>query len=219
MKRGKYERVTAPVHRNSRKLAVLLLALVMLVGATFGGTLAYLTDITGVKTNAFVVGKVGELELSESANDYAYKDANGNYIIIPGVEIKKDPKVIFKDNNIDAYIFVEVEASEWTAATANNVTTYTMGTDEKMKWTVDSSWTNLENVDGVFYRTVTANAAEANWPIISGNTISVSSNITESTISQYASSLTFTAYAIQKGGFEDNVAGAWAAVKNAAGTN
>ena len=218
MKQGKYANKNA-ARKSSKKLAVLLLALVLLIGATIGGTLAYLTDVTDAKTNTFVVGNVGDLDLVESPTDYAYKTTAGEYIIIPGVDITKDPTVTFSGNNIAAYVFVKVEATGWTFAEKEGVYTYTKTDDEngKMEWTVATGWNAVSGNSGVYYREVAANAAAGEWPVINGNLIDVNEHITNDTIGDYASSLVFTAYAIQKDGFAgetDPVAAAWSAVSN-----
>jgi len=199
----------------SMKVVVLLLAVVLLIGCTIGGTLAYLMTKSATVTNTFVAGEIGTLTLNET-------DGNGNvvttrsFIVTPGVDITKDPVVTFNGNNVAAYIFVKVEATDWTERNG----TFSIGDKEEMKWTVADGWTKLENVPGVYYREVvvdtdTANTAETEkYGIIKGNTITVSSEITKANISNYTKGLTFTAYAIQKDGFT-TVAAAWEQAKTA----
>ena len=203
MKKGRFERASAaPVRRRRRissaKLGLLILALTMLLGATFGGTLAYLTDTSGSVKNTFTIGNVGKLELKETTS---------SYVVVPGLDIKKDPTVTYSGNNINAYVFVQVSASAknggvWTSEGG----AYSL--NGKMTWTVDSAWTQLEK--DVYYQSVKANASLTSH-IIAGDKIYVSSTITESDIAKYASTLTFTAYAIQADGFASPAA-AWAAL-------
>ncbi|MBR4289257.1 MAG: hypothetical protein IKT52_01285 [Oscillospiraceae bacterium] len=192
----------------SMKVVVLLLAVVLLIGCVAGGTLAYLMAKSSTVTNTFVAGEIGTLSLAETTGD--------SYIVTPGVDITKDPVVTFSGNNVAAYIFVKVEARGWTESKG----TFSIGDNQEMKWTVADSWTKLENVPGVYYREVvvdtdTANTAETEkYGIINGNTITVSSQITKDNISNYTMGLTFTAYAIQKDGF-NSAADAWDQAKNA----
>ena len=199
----------------SMKVVVLLLAVVLLIGCVAGGTLAYLMAKSSTVNNTFVAGEIGTLTLNET-------DGNGNvvtarsFIVTPGVDITKDPVVTFNGNNVAAYIFVKVEATDWTESNG----TFSIGNSQEMTWTVADGWTKLENVPGVYYREVvvdtdTANTAEnEKYVVIKDNTITVSSEITKANISDYTKGLSFTAYAIQKDGFT-TVAAAWEQAKTA----
>lgn len=192
----------------SMKVVVLLLAVVLLIGCVAGGTLAYLMAKSSTVTNTFVAGEIGTLSLAETTGD--------SYIVTPGVDITKNPVVTFNGNNVAAYIFVKVEATDWTESNG----TFSIGNSQEMKWTVADGWTKLESVSGVYYREVvvdtdTANTAETEkYGIIKDNTITVSSEITKADISNYTKGLAFTAYAIQKYGF-NSVADAWTQAQNA----
>ena len=48
----------------SMKVVVLLLAVVLLIGCTIGGSVAYLMANTNTVTNTFVVGNIGNLTLT-----------------------------------------------------------------------------------------------------------------------------------------------------------
>lgn len=183
----------------SMKVVVLLLAIVLVIGCVAGGTLAWLITYTGPVENTFVAGAIGELTLNET-------DGKGNtvssrsFIVTPGVDITKDPVVTFNGNSVAAYIFVKVEATDWTESNG----TFSIGSKQEMKWTVADGWKKLENTPGVYYREVvvdtdTANTAETEkYGIIKNDTITVSSEITKDNISNYTKGLTFTAYAIQQ---------------------
>ena len=171
----------------SMKVVVLLLAVVLLVGCTIGGTLAYLMAKSDVVTNTFVAGNIGTLTLDETTGN--------SYIVIPGVNITKNPVVTFKDYNVDAYVFLKVDASGWTVSGADTTYTYSIGSKQEMKWVLDG-WKELE--DGVYYNEVAAGDGEKTWAVIQNNTITVSSEITKDNISDYTKGLTFTAYAIQQ---------------------
>lgn len=200
----------------SIKVVVLLLAVVLLIGCVAGGTLAYLMTKSATVTNTFVAGNIGTLTLNET-------DGEGNavttrsFIVTPGVNITKDPVVTFNGNNVDAFVFVEVTATGWTL----NGTTYSIGNE--MSWTVDSAWAVLDatNYPGVFYKAVATSDTDREWDIISGDTITVSSEITKANISNYTKELNFTAYAIQQedGGSDNDgkftPAEAWTQAQNA----
>lgn len=196
----------------SMKVVALLLAVVLLIGCAVGSTVAYLMAKSAVVTNTFVAGEIGTLNLSETTGN--------SYIVTPGVDITKDPTVTFNGNNVAAYVFLKVEATDWTVSSADTTYTYSLGNNEEMKWTIADGWTKLENVDGVYYRTVaadtdTANTADAEkYGIIKENTITVRSEITKENIDGYTKGLTFTAYAIQKDGFT-TVSDAWTQAQTA----
>jgi hypothetical protein len=134
------------------------------------------------------------------------------------VDITKDPTVTFNGYNVAAYVFLKVVATDWTVAGTDTTYTYSIGTNQEMKWELDG-WTKLE--DGVYYKEVAANAGAQSWSVIKDNKITVSSEITKDNISNYTKGLTFTAYAIQQeDGGSDNAgkftpAEAWTQVKNA----
>ena len=187
----------------SIKVVVILLAVVLLIGCVAGGTIAYLMAKSSTVTNTFVAGEIGNLTLDETTGS--------SYLITPGVDIDKNPKITFKGNNIDAYVFLKVEATDWTVSGSDTTYTYSIGSNQEMKWVLDG-WTKLQ--DGVYYKEVAANASEQTWSIIQNDKIIVSSTITKDNISAYAKSLTFTAYAIQKGSFA-TVSDAWTEAQKA----
>ncbi len=187
----------------SKKAIVLLLAAVLLIGCVAGGTLAYLLIGTEKVTNTFVAGDIGDLDLTETPKE--------NYLVVPGVDITKDPKVTFSGNTVDAYVFLKIDAVDaWTVTSSGTTHTYTMGSgDAKMEWVLEG-WTMLEK--GVYYNEVAANATAQNWTVIKDNKITVGTGITETDIANYENDLSFTAYAVQKDTFAD-AAAAWAQVK------
>ncbi|MGN0798890.1 MAG: SipW-dependent-type signal peptide-containing protein [Christensenellales bacterium] len=110
-----------------KKTFVLLLALVLIAGAAVGGTLAWLTDTTEAVQNTFTTSDI-DITLVETTT--AYK-------MIPGWTIDKDPKVTVDATSEDCYLFVKVEKS-------SNFDTY-------MEYAIDTDWTALTGVDGVYY--------------------------------------------------------------------
>lgn len=184
--------------KNTKKLVALLLAMCLVLGGVIGGTLAYLMTETPAVTNTFVAGKIGTLTLTESDDDK-------KFMVIPGVDIKKDPTVTFSGNNVAAYVFVKVEQTGWVTTDHK---TYSC-VDGKVTWTIADGWTHLGN--GVYYAVVDANANMA-ASIIAGNTITVPNTVTKGDLAAFTegTSLKFTAYAVQKDTFADAQA-AWSA--------
>lgn len=214
MSNGKYQ------GRKSNKALLVLLALVLVIGCTVGGTLAWLTAETGTATNTFTVGDIGTLTLKEKETAVGADGVTNNYTIVPGMNIAKDPKVSYTDkkNAVDVYVFVEVGAEGWTQeGNAYSV----LGDDNSalLSWSVDcnetTGWKPVSaEYDDVYYKVVAAGESLENVAVIAGNKITVSSAITEknvSDIAEAAGNITFTAYAIQQAGF-DTVADAWEAV-------
>ena len=179
-------------HRRSisGKMFVTMLAVVLLVGCIIGGTVAWLTDKTNSITNTFTYGDIN-IELTESTGE--------SYKIIPGVNIKKDPKVTIKGGSEPCYVFVKVDEN---------------GTfvKDKVTYAVAEGWTALTGNDGVYYRVVSSGTADQSFSVLAGDQIIVSENLTKDDIKGIANpTLTFTAYAVQQSG-SANAAEAWAKV-------
>ena len=180
-------------HRRSisGKMFVTMLAVVLLVGCIIGGTVAWLTYQTNPITNTFTYGDIN-ITLQETTG----KD----YKIIPGVDIRKDPKVTVKANSEDCWLFVKVAAS---------------GTfvEDKVTYAVAEGWTALTGNDGVYYRAVSSGTADQSFSVLAGDQIIVSKDLTKDEIKSITANptLTFTAYAVQQSG-SANAAEAWAKV-------
>lgn len=193
----------------SMKTVALLLAVVLLIGCVAGGTIAYLIAAPKTVTNTFVAGDIGDLTLTET-------DAKGNavtsreFIVTPGVDITKDPKVSFSGHNVDAYVFVKVDANSWTI-TDNKTYSCING---KVTWSVSSDWQFVKQ-DGnsyIYSKAATANTDLTSVSVINNDTITVSHTIVQTELTEGSvPTLTFTAYAIQKDSFTD-AAAAWAAI-------
>lgn len=185
----------------STKVFLSLLALVLVVGCAVGGTIAWLTATTEPVVNTFTYGKI-KIQLTETTGN-AYK-------IIPGVNISKDPKVTVKADSEACWLFVKV-AEEGTFVT------------DKVTYSIADGWKVLDatNHPGVYYREVDAVTADTNFNVLAGDTtypngvVTVSENLTKAEANSVAtqSTLTFTAYAVQKDGI-DTAAEAWAKVSN-----
>lgn len=179
------------------KTMFMILAVVLIVGISVGGTLAWLTDTTESVTNTFTVGDIN-ITLDETKTDFK---------MVPGNTIEKDPKVTVEGGSEDCWLFVKVEKS-------NNLDTY-------ITYTVDSDWTRLTtDKDGnsisdlIYYRSVTASDSDQVFSVLTGDQVTVKDSVTKDLMEQAkdsAPTLTFTAYAVQKDNI-DTAAAAWAEV-------
>lgn len=128
-----------------KKKIALLMAAIMLFGATVGGTIAWLTAETTEVKNTFTVGNV-KIDLDET--DVDDTDADGNvterdkvneYHLIPGKTYVKDPVVHVKAGSEDCFLFVEV-VNNLGAAEAESDIDY----ERIQKQMIDNNWALLE---------------------------------------------------------------------------
>lgn len=171
-----------------KKKITLLLSLALAVAIGIGGTLAWLTAKTESKVNTFTVGNI----------NIALEETTTNYKMVPGQTIAKDPKVTVKAGSEACWLFVKIEKGK--------------NLDRFIDYTVDSSWTALPDADGVYYREVAATTTDMVYPVLTGNQVTVKDTVTKAMMDNLSTdnypTLTFTAYAIQRAGF-DSAAAAW----------
>lgn len=236
MRKGKYSR------NGSKRTLTVLLALVLVLCCGIGGTLAYLTSETKNVTNTFVVGDIGTLEITETDTDTNTTEVEHNYVIVPGVDIKKDPAVVYTPvtetddiKNVPAYVFVKITATGWTAANDVYSIKATIDSEQEIvvSWFVntyaaetnEAGWKPLSGETGVYYKEIPAGATAVTTDVMKkldteGNTIDVSDKITKDhvqTVATAAGNIVFDAYAIQQGSFAD-AAAAWTEVSKAPAT-
>lgn len=195
-----------------KKTLAILMAFVLVIAMSVAGTLAYLTAQDQV-VNTFTVGTMladGGLTLNESSlvrnEDGTYcldkntpVKKNENYVIIPGLDLPKDPyvDVTFKGENPEkAYLFIEVNS------TLPRELTYSLTAD----WTA----TTLKGVNGgTVYKYNNGTAFNTNLvkvPVLKDDVITVPAGYTP--VENGAYNMTFTAYMCQSAGFADAEA-AW----------
>lgn len=193
MNNGKYAKRRGGV---ATKTLIVALAVMLVVGCAVGGTLAWLTDTTGPVVNTFTVGNI-DIDLAETTTDYK---------MVPGATISKDPKVTVKSGSEACCLFVQVTESD-------NLGSF-------ISYTVDSNWTALSGVSGVYYREVAAATADVEFSVLTNNQVTVKNSVTKDMMDAITNqsatdpTLTFKAYAVQKAGF-DTAADAWAEVPTA----
>lgn len=193
----------------SYKAFAVILAAVLILGGTIGGTMAWLIDDTKPVSNVFTDSDI-EITLNETTEDYK---------MIPGHTIDKDPKVSVAEGSEDCYLFVKIDKS-------SNYDTYLAD------YEIVADWTKLK--DGVYYRTVkktdktrefsllasgsytSADDGNFAWDI---NEVLVKPEVTKAQMnaikdgSVVKPTLTFTAYAVQlykTNGTEFTAEQAWA---------
>lgn len=167
----------------SIKIAALIAAIVLVIGCTAGGTVAWLVSKPNAITNVFTVGNINAT-LTETATEFK---------IVPGVDIAKDPVATVKANSEDCYLFVQLTEENWPTFTEADNTT------RKVKYEIEDGWTKLE--DGVYYREVLKKDTENRaFPVLKDNQVTVSSTLTkeEANAIQKAPKLTVAVYAVQK---------------------
>lgn len=180
-----------------KKATIAVAAMLLVLCFAIGGTLAWLIDNSGPVVNTFTYGDIN-IELSETTTEYK---------MIPGNDIKKDPKVTVEANSEACWLFVKVEKSD-------NYDNYL----EDYK--IADGWNALDGVDGVYYREVDAATALTgkDYQVLAGNNVTVLDTVTKSMMENIKNNtvskptLTFTAYAVQKEGFA-TAALAWAEIK------
>jgi len=193
--------------KNTKKLVAILLAVVLLVGAVIGGTLAWFTDTTQNVQNTFTVGNI-DIELEETDSDKDQDPDKNDYKMIPGWTIEKDPLVTVKADSEKCYVFVKLDKSE----NFDNFMTYTMA----------EGWTALTGETGVYWRIVETDTADQEFQVIKDDTVTVKWEVTKEMMDAIEKgeatepTLNVTAYAVQyykTNDVEFSETEAWAIVK------
>ena len=179
------------------KIAALIAAIVLVIGCTAGGTVAWLVSKPAAIVNVFTVGDINAT-LTEAATAFN---------IVPGVDIAKDPVATVKAKSEDCYLFAQLTEENWPTITEADSTT------RKVRYEIADGWTELEN--GVYYREVAKNdAADQAYPVLQDDKVTVSSTLTKEEASKIkttateAPKLTVAVYAVQKVGMA-SAADAW----------
>lgn len=180
-----------------KKATIAVVALALVLCFAIGGTLAWLVDKSDAVVNTFTYGDIN-IDLSETTGN--------EYKMIPGNDITKDPKVTVEKDSEACWLFVKIEKS------ANYA-------DYLADYTIADGWTALDGVDGVYYREVNADTAKTgtSYQVLKGDKVTVLDSVEKSDMEAIKDgtvdepTLTFTAYAVQKDGF-DTAALAWAEI-------
>lgn len=214
MKNGKYSKNKG---FNVRSL-VLMLAVTLLICATIGGTIAWLTDTTDEVENTFTVGNI-DIDLTETKDDFK---------MIPGWTIDKDPIVTVKANSEDCWVFVKVneEPVSFVRQAEDGTTTQVVyNLTDFIDYEIDpNNWTQLKDkngndVEGVYVQTIPAKnvTSDRTIKVLLNNQVKVKETVTKQMMDDLEAydvnpKLTFTAYAVQlykSNGVEFTPAEAW----------
>lgn len=230
MKHGKFQKRT---NRKSVKVLSLVLAFVLVIGASVAGTLAWLTAQTETVTNTFtsaeLIGTGGSFTLWE--NKATDTDGDGRYTlteekvtggsgnsydILPGVNIPKNPTVEVKNLEEYAYLYIKVTAK-------NFPTALTYSIDDKV-WEQLTGYTDVWVFKGEYKAgtSVTDNVIPATDNAMVGFTANILTQSTDATNGAYAITvpatytgaddsitLEFSAYMVQATGNGTSAAAAW----------
>ena len=184
----------------SIKIAALIAAIVLVIGCTAGGTVAWLVSKPAPIVNVFTVGNINAT-LTETKREFK---------IVPGVDIVKDPVATVEANSEDCYLFVQLTEANWPAFTF----TEAGSTARKVEYTVADGWTKLEN--GVYYRVVAKKDTDQHFDVLKGNRVTVSNTLTKENADAIQKAgtpkLTVAVYAVQKEGM-GSAADAWKTAK------
>ena len=209
-------------HNTLTKVLSLVLALILVVGASVAGTLAWLTAKTEKVTNTFASAELfddpdanftlWEHQVTDADADGRYDLATtttttGNaYIVLPGVSIPKDPTVDVKNLEGNAYLYIEVTSSnlptglsyeigtDWTALDAAKYPNVYVYIGEKA-----NAAKVIEATESA-KETFTVNILKDNQVVVADNYSGTADNI----------SLAFQAYMVQATGNGADAAAAWA---------
>ncbi len=181
-----------------KKVVVLVLAAMMVLGCAMGATLAWLTDSATV-TNTFTPSNI-DITLTET-NPALDTDTNspnkGNHVakMVPGSDITKDPKVTVLKNSEKCFLFIEIDNSE--------VAGY-------LDYTVATGWTQLTGLptdtddpdytaNDVYYRVVNSSTGDQQFDILADNKVTVKSDLGKTEMAAVGTGvdMVFTAYAVQ----------------------
>lgn len=178
--------------KSKHNWKVVLLLVVVVAGVS--GTLAWLMAKSHPVTNSFTVGNI-EMELTETSGTL--------YNLLPAVELKKDPRVTVKNGSEACWLFIKIVKTQ----NIDDYISYKIISDAE-------GWTELEGVDGVYYRQVGATLQDETFDILEDNKVTVKDTVTEEALAALTKNpkLDFVAYAIQQEGIS-SAQDAWAKVQ------
>ena len=205
--------------RRSRKPVAAIAAVAIVAALGVGGTVAYLTDVTEAAVNTFTVGDV-DIDLEETTGD--------EYKMIPGTALAKDPKVTVEADSEDCWLFVKIAESGGEVTVDETA----CGFVSFIAYGVADGWQSLEGESRVYWREAKAGDLLA---VLANDRVEVRETVTKEMMDELEAAydvaykgaegdeeakadaaeavlprLTFTAYAVQKTGF-DTAAEAWKA--------
>ena len=86
-----------------KKVLLCAAAISLALCCSVGGTLAWLSAKTAPVRNTFTIGDI-DIDLTETTGE--------TYIMVPGNDLAKDPKVTVKAGSEDCWLFIKIEKSD-----------------------------------------------------------------------------------------------------------
>lgn len=177
-----------------KKRIIIILATVLICFGAAGTSFALLIAETEPVINTFTIGDI-VIRLSESTPR--------NNKLIPDTYLEENPRVTVKAGSEDCWLFIKVEKSD-------NFDTF-------LDYLLEEEWLALGGNEGVYYREVDSSSEDQEFGILRNDKVHVKSTPTKEQLSSLTEetypSLAFTAYAVQKVGF-DTPLDAWNEVKD-----
>lgn len=192
--------------KTKNKALLLSLCAVLLVAASVMGTMAYLTSQDAV-INTFSVGSVAitmdESDVDNGIEGETNRDKENNYKLLPGHQYTKDPIIHVASTSEDCYLFVKV---------VNEITDIEDATTVADQMT-EKGWIAVDGAESIYVYVGTAKdasdplAVAANSNITVFESFKIKGSVTNKELANYADkTITVTAYAVQKDGFENEPA-------------
>ena len=179
----------------SKKTLLTVVSVILVLSLAIGGTLADLQDKSEPVVNEFQKHKV-VVDLTETGTDA--NGVNNSYSIVPGTEAGKDPMVTVTAT-LDSWAFLQVQDN----------------TEDLVSFEInDTIWSALPGYTGVYYKEIQGSTEAQSFYTLKGNdtyphgVVTYSADITNETMNYDGTNpvnITFTAYAIQKTGFDEAV--------------
>ncbi len=188
------------------KLLIFSVTVILVLFSIVGGTIAWLIADTAPVVNTFTYGDINiTLEETDTKKDNDNDPNTNDYPMLPGNTIEKDPKVTVIAKSENAWLFVKLEK--------------TSNFDDFLTFEMADGWTKLENVDGVYYRTVDKSDTDTSFYVIKDNTVTVKGEVTKEMLNALDSGatknypkLTITAYAVQRDNNISTASDAWSKI-------
>lgn len=200
MKNGKYSKRRGV----ASKTLVLALAVMLIVGATVGGTIAWLTAQTESVVNTF---SATDIKVTLEENKGLNEQGKWKNAMVPGVSYDKDPVVTVTDETtVDCYLFVKFVENDAARTYLNYTSTLTEA----------NGWKVVPDETDVWYRIVKTTDETKSWNLLEGDKVTVNGETVtkENMATASQASLTYKAFAVQlssgNGNFAPEVA--WAKV-------
>lgn len=184
---------------------ILTAALIVILGGVISGTVAWMFIKSDPVHNTFSYGDM-KIELTETDTglDEDQDDDTNSYSLTPEAEIAKDPMVTVKSEDVDCWVFVEIDKSD--------------DFDAYLEYQLADGWKALDaaKYPGIYYMKVSKSEDEQKFSVLEGNIVKVKEDVTQQMLDEMGEdypNIGFTAFAIQLTDL-DKAEDAWKAVND-----